>query len=136
MGDRRWWLAGVAACFLSGGHLATCVGVRAEEGPPTVRLVVDYGDGVEKHFTAIPWKPKMTVFDVLQAAARHRRGIRVRHRGSGETTFVLEIDGLKNEGRSGRNWVYRVDGKLGDRSCGVYRVKAGQTVLWTFATYP
>ena len=41
----------------------------------TVRLVIDYNDGVEKHFTALPWKAGVTVFDLLQEAKRHPHGI-------------------------------------------------------------
>ena len=134
--ERRVWLAVIAVLLAVGWYPATSQRSAQADEPRTVRLVVDYGDGVEKHFTSLPWKADMTVLDVLQAAARHPRGIRFQHRGSGSTAFVTSIDGVKNEGGKGRNWVYRVDGKLGDRSCGVYRVKAGQKVLWAFATYP
>ena len=47
-----------AGAVLSGAVLA--VDAPAEKAP-TVRLIVDYGDGVEKHFTALPFKKGMTV---------------------------------------------------------------------------
>ena len=71
----------------------------ADSAPPTVRLVIDYGDGVQKHFTKLPWKEGATVLDALQGAANHRRGIEFKHRGTGATAFVTQIDDLKNEGR-------------------------------------
>jgi hypothetical protein len=110
--------------------------VAAEDAPkpPTVKLVIDYGDGVEKHFTALPWKEGMTVLDVLEAAAHHPRGIKLVHRSSGETAFLTQIDDLKNEGR-GRNWLYSVNGQQGKKSFGAAAVKAADTILWSFGEY-
>lgn len=100
----------------------------------TVELVIDYGDGVQKRFTRIAHVPQMTVLDLLQAAAKHPRGIKFEHRGKGETGFLTRIDELTNEGR-GRNWVYRVNDKLGERSFAAETLKAGDVVSWTFGTY-
>jgi len=100
----------------------------------TVRLIVDYGDGVEKHFTAITWKNGMTVFEALGAAAAHTHGITMKYRGKGATLFVERIDDLKNEGH-GNNWTFRVNGRLADRSCGIQTVKAGDAILWRFGKY-
>ena len=100
----------------------------------TVKLTIDYGDGVQKVFVALPWKEKMTVLAALQAAEKHPRGIKLTHQGSGERVLVTAIDDLKNEGR-GRNWIYEVNGKLADKSAGVYELLAGDSVLWRFATY-
>lgn len=100
----------------------------------TVRVVVDYGDGVEKHFTRIPWHETMTVLDAMKTAAEHPRGIRVEYRGRGSLSLLIRIDDLKNEG-SGRNWIYRVNGRLADRGVGTYPLKPGDTVLWKFEKY-
>ena len=117
------------------------VGVKVVHGqqaappkPQTVLLVIDFGDQSQKHFTGIVWRQKMTIKDVLQAASKHPRGIRFEHRGKGKTAFLLSIDKLKNEGR-GRNWVYRVNKKLGDRSFAEFTVQPGDTILWTFGKY-
>jgi hypothetical protein len=96
-----------------------------------VELVIDYGDGVEKRFPQLAHRPGITVFEVLQLAARHPRGVRFEHRGQGETAFVMQIDDLRNEGR-GRNWTYRVNGKRADRGAGVFPVAPGDKVVWTF----
>ena len=100
----------------------------------TVRLTIDYGDGVEKVFSGLSWKEGTTVFDVLQAAAKHPRGLKLTHQGSGATTLVTAIDDLKNEGR-GRNWLYEVNAKLGEKSCALAELKPGDAVLWRFAKY-
>ncbi len=100
----------------------------------TVKLVVDYGDGVQKQLTALTWTKEMTVFTALEALAKHPRGVKITHQGKGETLLVTAIDELKNEGR-GRNWLYEVNGKLGDRSCAVMPLKAGDSVLWRFGKY-
>lgn len=107
----------------------------ADESAKTVSLVVDYGDGVEKHFTALAWREGMTVLDAMQAAEKHARGIKFELRGLGETAFLTKIDDIKNEGGGGRGWMFRVNGKLADRSLGVFPLKAGDAVLWKFEKY-
>ena len=102
--------------------------------PQTVQLIIDYGDGVQKHFTALEWKDGMTVLDALEGAQKHPRGIKFVHRGKGETAFLTQIDELENEGR-GRNWVYRVNGELAKKSFAILTVKAADTILWTFGEY-
>lgn len=100
-----------------------------------LRLVIDFGDGVEKHFTQLQWKDKMTVLDAMQLARQHRRGIRFEHRGKGATLLLTQIDDVKNQGSDGRNWIYRVNEKVGDRSIAIYPLKSGDTILWKFETY-
>jgi hypothetical protein len=100
----------------------------------TVRLVIDYGDGVEKHFTQIRWRPEQTVLDLLLQAQKHPHGVTFKHRGSGGTAFVYQIDDVKNEGQ-GLNWVFSINGDLADRSCGICPVKAGDRILWKFGKY-
>ncbi len=130
-------------CFLLLIVMATPL-VQAQDSPSTatpsvegVRLVVKYGDGVEKHFTRLPWSEGATVLDVLQAAARHPRGIRFKHRGDGATLLVTQIDDLANESGlgEGHNWIYRVNDRMGERSAGICPVQPGDTVLWSFERY-
>ncbi len=110
-------------------------GVSSERQPAVVQLVIDYGDGVEKHFTKLPWRNEMTVLDALMLARKHPRGIRLEYRGQAATTMVTQIDELANQGGGGKNWIYRVNQKPGNRSCGVYPLAKGDTVLWKFETY-
>ena len=121
--------------LLTGFGLTT----TAKDDPSTqptagVKMIVDYGDGVQKHFTAISWKKGMTGLDALNQAKQHPRGIRFNYRGKGARGFLTAIDGLKNEG-SGKNWIYRVNGKLGDRSFAIQPLNRGDVTLWKFGQY-
>jgi hypothetical protein len=105
----------------------------APEGQPAIELVIDYGDGVEKRFTRIPHKEGMTAIDALTFADGHPRGIRFQRAGSGEAALVTGIDDLNNQaGGDGKNWLYRVNGKLADKSAGVYVLAPGDVILWRF----
>ena len=122
--------------------VATADGVAAAEpdaaaDKPIVRLVIDYGDGVQKHFTQLRWKDGATVYSQLQDATRHPRGIRTQQRGKGATLLVTQIDDVGNEGAAGtgRNWIFRVNGEIGERSAAICPLAAGDTVLWSFETY-
>ena len=101
----------------------------------SIRLVIDYGDGVEKHFTRLRWREGLRVVDLMEEASRHPRGIQLEMRGRRATSFLVSIDGIKNEGLRGRNWTYRRNGKLGDRGIGTQPVTRGDTILWRFETY-
>lgn len=104
--------------------------------PPekAVQLTIDYGDGVQKNFSALEWKEKQTVLDLMQLAEKHPRGIKFKHRGAGATALVTAIDDVASRA-GGDSWLYEVNGKLADRSCGVYEIQPGDKVLWKFGTY-
>ena len=106
----------------------------AEKESKPVTLVIDYGDGVQKHFTAIAWKQGLTVLDALRTAQAHPRGIRCEYTGSGATALLTKIDDVANEGR-GRNWMYRVNGKLAEVGFGVRQLDPGDSILWKFEVY-
>jgi len=110
------------------------VPVLAAAPAEVVRLVVDYGDGVQVHFTKLPWKEGMTVVDALHAAQKHPRGIKFSQRGTAANAMISEIGGQKNEG-SGKNWLFSVGGKTADLGAGAYELKAGDTILWEFKDY-
>jgi hypothetical protein len=102
----------------------------------SIRLIVDYGDGVQKHFTALPWKKDMTVFDAMSAAKESTHGITFQHTGSGATAFLTKIDDMQNEGGAGkRNWIFWVNTSLGDKSFGVYKLDPSDVVSWRFTSH-
>jgi len=108
-----------------------------EPAAKSVRLVIDYGDGVEKHFTRLAWKPKMTVLDAVEQATAGKHGIKVIYLGRGETAFLIKIDDLRNEagGRDSRSWLFSVNGKPAAKSFGIYELKQGDRILWKFGPY-
>ena len=128
-----WMMVVIATLLLVGGKPAA---TGADDPVPAaiVQLMIDYGDGVEKHFTRLRWREGMTVLDVLAEAGKQPRGIRFEHRGEGETAFVSQIDDLKNQGK-GRNWMFQVNDKAGTTSCGIHKVTKDDRILWKFATY-
>jgi hypothetical protein len=100
----------------------------------TVQLTIDYGDGGQKGLPAIPWRDGMTVLDALESAKANQHGITFTQRGSGETAMITKIDDLANqEGAEGaKNWLYYINDRLADKSCGAATLKPGDSILWKF----
>jgi len=102
----------------------------------TVRLVVDYGDGVIKTITGLPWAKGSTVLDVMNAAKDRPHGISFSYTGSGASAFLTRIDDVANEGGAAakKNWQLWVNTSYADKSFGVYEVQPLDVVFWRFAT--
>ncbi len=98
----------------------------------TVRLTIDFGNGARKVYDALPWQPEMTVADLMESAREFRPGIEFAQRGSGASGFLTSLDGLANEGTSGRNWIYRVDQQHAHQSFCLEKIEPGRHVLWLF----
>ncbi len=109
----------------------------ATQAKTHVRLVIDFGDGVEKHFTMIEHKPGLTAMDALLAAKANARGIRLEHSGKGETAFVSAIDDLKNQGsgKDRKNWQFFVNDVFATQGPGATALKAGDTVKWVYEVW-
>jgi hypothetical protein len=93
-----------------------------------VLLTINFGDGRALQNEESAWREGMTVLDLLQG----QHNISFRSEGSGESTFLNELNGIENEGAAGRNWMYSVNGKRADRSIGAYQLRPNDHVLWTF----
>jgi hypothetical protein len=105
----------------------------AQPADKTVTLIIDFGGAAStKQFDDIPWRERMTVLDAMKAAHNRCPGVRFEYRGSGATAFLTKIDDVKNEGAGGRNWLFRVNDKLAERSFGVVQLKANDRVNWEF----
>lgn len=102
-----------------------------------VRLVIDYGDGVQKHFIALPHTDGMSAFDALLAAKDHPRGIKLTHTGKGETAFVSAIDDLKNQGmgKDKKNWQFFINDTFGEQGAGAVQLRPDDVVKWVFDVY-
>jgi hypothetical protein len=116
--------------------VAAAAGDRAHAQPATVRLVVDYGDGVIKTITDLPWGKGSIVLDVMNAAKGRPHGITFSYTGSGASAFLTRIDDVANEGGGGakKNWQLWINTSYADRSFGVYEVQALDVVFWRFTT--
>lgn len=93
-----------------------------------VHLVIDFGDGPRREFASIPWRSGITVADLL----RGNPDLTVLQKGTGAAAFLTTINGVENQGADGKNWLYEVNGKVGDRSFAIYELRGGDRVLWTF----
>ena len=125
-------VAGILATGWSASSSVANAAPAADDAHAVVEI--DYGDGSQRRYTGLRVDAASTVQSLLDAVARHPRGVKYQSRGSGATAFLYELDGVKNQGRN-KNWVYRVNGKLGATSFGVAKVKAGDIVRWTYGAY-
>ena len=108
--------------------------VAVQAQAPTVRLVIDYGDGAVKTFTELPWKKGVTVLDAMNAAKAHPHPIDFAFTGSGATAFLTRIDDLANQGSGAgkKNWQYWVNTGYGDRSFATFEVQASDVIFWRY----
>ena len=148
--DRSTLMAAVIIAAILGGHVgcqrdstsasrstSTRNSVElAAAGEPAVELVIDFGDGAQKRFSRIPHQDGMTALAALRFAASHPHGVTFESTGSGSAALVTRIDDLANEaGADGKNWLYRVGGKLADKSCDAYVLSPGDLILWKFEKF-
>lgn len=102
----------------------------------TVRVIVDYGDGVAKTVANLAWSKGVTVLDAMKEAATRPHGISFGSSGSGDEAVLTKIDDVQNEGGGAgkKNWQYWVNGRYGDRSFATFELQAQDTVVWRFTT--
>src|SRR5438105_13206184 len=60
--------------LLAAAVLVAAAGDPGKAQSPTVRLVLDYGDGVTKTIAQLPWAKGSTVLDVMNAAKNRQHG--------------------------------------------------------------
>lgn len=107
----------------------------AESASISVECELDFSGRRETVRGTVTVASGATAFEVLVALAA-AKGLEVESRGDGSTRFVTAIGGIQNEGAGKDNWVFRVDGKLGDRSSGIQVVQDGQKLVWSMGVYP
>jgi hypothetical protein len=105
---------------------------RAQAQSATVRLVIDYGDGVSKTITGLPWAKGSTVLDVMNAAKSRQHGITFSYTGSSASAFLTRIDDVANEGGGKENWQLWVNTSYADKSFAVYELQPSDVVFWRF----
>lgn len=115
------------SCFHSVAHF---------DDEPSVVLEIQFGDleREKKVIEGIPFTNEMTVLDVMKHAKETGK-LKFAFRGRKDTAFLTEIDGVKNQGAKGDNWIFRVNGELGKKSFGISEVKEGDRIIWSFGKY-
>ena len=110
--------------------------VPAAAQSATVRLVVDYGDGVVKTISGLPWSKGATVLDVMTAAKTRPHGVTFSSTGSGASAFLNQIDDVANQGggTGKKNWQLWVNTTYAERGFGAYELQASDVVFWRFTT--
>jgi hypothetical protein len=106
------------------------------QGAQTVRLVVDYGDGVTKTINELAFANGNTVLDAMTAAASRQHGISFTYTGSGATAVMTKIDDVQNQGAGAgkKNWQYWVNATYGDASFATFQLHAQDVIMWRFTT--
>lgn len=110
------------------GKLGTAV---LQEEPKTAGLKVKIGDEV-RDFGPVEITGKITVEKLMRDLAERDEDFQFESQGKGETFFVTSVLGKTNEGRGGRNWVFRVNDQLAKRGAGTLEIGAGAVVTWEF----
>lgn len=133
----RWFFTLIAVVTICVTILSGQSAPADDNKPLRVRLIIDYNDGVEKHFTKIPWKKGMTVLDAMNHARRGSHGLSFKSTGKGGSTFLQQIDDLKNQGggTGKKNWILRVNKKLATQSFGIAKLKSADIVRWRFEAF-
>jgi hypothetical protein len=101
----------------------------------TVQLNIVFNSDREKISVDVPCSEDSTVHSILKRA-QNLGDLKFESSGEGESAFVKSIGGVTNLLGDGDNWVYKVNGELGDRSCGACDVKPGDLIQWSFGKYP
>lgn len=133
----RLRLALALAGFLIG--LAIFQATRTPTAPParkgplpgqsgTVTLLFRLPDA-EPTMKKIPWAEGLTVAEATAQAAD------TQWQGEGEMTMLTSLKGRPNEGASGLNWQFEVNGKYATRGAGAVELRPGDSVLWKRAPY-
>jgi hypothetical protein len=133
MSDKNRLTRRAAAMLLAATFLFAAID-RGQAQSSTVRLVIDYGDGVIKTITGLPWAKGSTVLDVMNAAKNRPHGISFTYTGSGASAFLTGIDEAANEGGGKKNWQLWVNTRYADKSFGIYEVQPLDVVFWRFTT--
>lgn len=108
--------------------------IQVDPQEKKVTIEIDFGERAEKKTLTIPWKVGLNVLDAMNQAKQEKR-LKFKYRGKGVSAFLTQIEGVKNQGAKGDNWIFRVNSKLANRSFGVILLKAGDQVNWSLGKY-
>jgi Domain of unknown function (DUF4430) len=113
---------------------------------PRMRVVVDFGDGTQVHYTRVDMVDvkadedgTWSALEVMETAEKQEgpRKLRFASRGRGTTAFLTAIGGVANEGGGDdkRSWQYWINDEYGKVGMGSARLKPGDRLTWAFLPY-
>ena len=123
----------LATIFVAGVSYANA-DETALQSKTTVELKITIDDESQT-FKPVKHVDGMTVGALMKQIAEASKTFEFKSRGKGETFFVTSINKKKNEGARGNNWIFFVNGELGDESAGSYELEPGDKVEWKFQKY-
>ncbi|QDV72205.1 DUF4430 domain-containing protein [Botrimarina mediterranea] len=94
----------------------------------TVTLLFRLPDA-EPTMAKIPWAEGLTVAEATAGA------VDTEWQGEGAMAMLTSLRGRPNEGASGLNWQFEVNGEYATRSAGAVELRPGDSVLWKLAPY-
>ena len=139
MNDRRiyYWLACLVVCSFLG-----CRAKQEVSSPPTiapdqkieVQFEIRYDGRMEDRKFSLECGKEETVFQAMERA-KQAGWLDFAHAGKGELVFIRSLDGTKNEGGNGNNWIFYVNQQLAEGGCGAVKLYEGDRVTWKFGKY-
>jgi hypothetical protein len=98
----------------------------------SIQIVGDKQHSAILSAQSVPFKDGDTVLDIITRCLKGK-SIQYEYSGALATAYVKGIDNLYefDDGpRSG--WMFKVNGRFGDKSAGGYPVKAGDSIVWLY----
>ena len=101
-----------------------------------VALSVTWSNEKRLPLFEVTWSPGLTVRD-LMLTAQDEGALTFEETGEGDAAMLTAIGDTTNEGAGtdSQNWIFRVNGKMADRSFAIYELEKGDIVSWEFSTY-
>jgi len=99
----------------------------------SVTLEIDFGSHpFERRSMDVAWHEGMTVASLLAQAktGRSEPGFTFSQQGTGAGAFLTAIEEVPNEGATGQNWQYRVNGQSANKGFAIWELRPGDRVLW------
>ena len=109
-------------------------GTASETALGTVELNVDFGERKARKELRVPCSRDSTVYSILERA-RNMGDLTFHSTDFQGKAFVRSIDDIENEGASGDNWTYSVNGTLAKVGCSDFTVKPKDTITWKLGRY-
>lgn len=129
------FLLALTGCTDSGGNGTNKNNSTTDLAIGTVQVEIRFGSDREVIQSQVDCMNDSTVYSVLQAASI-KGGFTFESTGllKGDK-FITSIGGVDKLSGDGKNWIYRVNGVLGDKGAGMFAVKPQDRIAWSFGKY-